>query len=94
MLGETERNRLVSYLDVFAYAKLPRLDDRVFELARSADDAIRDNAITALAQVKSPAIRELGLRLLEEQDVDRRRDGIELFSSPPPAASDVRPLGR
>ena len=79
LLGETERNRLVSYLDVFAYAKLPRLDDRVFELARSADDAIRDNAITALAQVKSPAIRELGLKLLEEQDLALRSDGIELL---------------
>ena len=36
---------------------------------------IRDNAVTALAQVKAKAVRELGLRLLEEQDLALRKDG-------------------
>jgi len=80
LLRETETNRILSYLWVFSSAKLPRLDDRVFELAWSEVDTIRNNAITALAQVKAPAIRELGLRLLEEQDVARRKDGIALLS--------------
>lgn len=79
LLCEAEPRRLVSYLRVFSLAELPKLADRVFELAGSDDDAIRDSAITALAQVAAPNVRELGLRLLEDRDVSRRRDAIELL---------------
>jgi hypothetical protein len=79
LLRETAPSRLASYLRVFSLAELPKLADRVFELARSDDETIRDSAITALAQVEAPAVRELGLRLLEDRDVSRRRDAIELL---------------
>jgi hypothetical protein len=79
LLRETEASRLVSYLRVFSSAKLPTLDERMFALSRSDDDTIRDNAVTALAQVKAKAVRELGLRFLEEQDLALRKNGIQLL---------------
>ncbi len=86
LLGETERSRLLSYLEVFAYAKLPRLDDRVFELARSADDAIRDNAVIGRAwtraktrsiQTRKPKTVLRGTRVGERPVRTTMRNAIE-----------------
>jgi len=40
LLRETEASRIVSHLRAFSLAELPRLDHRIFELARSDDDTL------------------------------------------------------
>lgn len=79
LIQETDKTRLISYLQFFRVAELPRLDERIFNLARSDDSSIRQNAITALAQIKARPVGEMGLRLLQEPDIKLRRDGLELM---------------
>jgi hypothetical protein len=80
LVREVDGSRLVSYLSVFSAVRLPRLDSRIFELSQSDERAVRDAAITALALVEARDVRRLGLRLLDEQDIARRSNGIELLS--------------
>lgn len=70
LLFETRRDPLRRWLALFREATLPRLDDRLFELAVSDDREIRWAAVRALANVRAPEVHALALRLLRERGTD------------------------
>lgn len=79
IIGETDRNRLLTYLSIFRSGHLPRSIEKVLELAESDDIRIARAAVNALAQISDPRIRELLLRLMDIPN--RRGDAVELMIS-------------
>lgn len=67
LLFETRRDPLRRWLALFREVTLPRLDDRLFDLAVSDDQEVRWAAVRALANVRAPEVREFALRLLRER---------------------------
>ena len=76
LLQETRKEQLRKYLWVFKNRQLPRIDNRLLDLARSEDDDIQFCAIRALANNKNDAIRSLAIDLIQ----NTQAIGNKLFS--------------
>ncbi|GAB4528107.1 MAG: hypothetical protein Tsb0014_09250 [Pleurocapsa sp.] len=67
LLSETRKEQLIRYLHVFRYRKLPKLDIRLFDLAKSDDEEIQLPAIAALAVNKDDSLHNLAINLIKQQ---------------------------
>lgn len=67
LLFETRTEPLRRWLALFREVAVPRLDDRLFDLAVSEDQEVRRAAVRALANVQAPEVRDFALRLLRER---------------------------
>lgn len=63
LLNEEKRERIIRYLWVFRRRELPRLEDVLFQYAKSDDKELRDAAVSALENCKDERIRELAIDL-------------------------------
>jgi hypothetical protein len=62
--NESDEEVCVRLLWVFRRASLPDLDPRVWQLAESKNDDVRDAAVTALAQCTDPRVGDFGRAML------------------------------
>lgn len=67
LIKETRREQLIRYLWIFRKRKLPRLDNRILELAKTNDEELQLAAIAVLANNKDDSIRDLAIELLQKQ---------------------------
>ncbi len=67
LLVETRPRQLVRYLGLFTERGFPSLPSRVFELARSADEAVQRLALLGLGQGGTPEVGRFARALLGEQ---------------------------
>lgn len=67
LLKETRREQLTRYLWIFRTRKLPRLDNRILELAKTNDEELQSSAIAVLANNQDDSIRNLAIELLQKQ---------------------------
>jgi hypothetical protein len=79
LVRERRRPQLLAYLRLFHFRAVPRLDPRLFELARSTDDVIQTRTVHALAKVRDPAVRELAIGLLRTGPRAVRNGAIALL---------------
>lgn len=92
LLQEARPEQLVRYLCIFGHRAMPRLEQRILDLAVTPSAVMRLHpdtleapwlqwrAIRALANLSDPAIRDLGIRLLRKQPHMVRWGTIELFN--------------
>ncbi len=67
-LHETRKEQIVRYLWIFRKQEVPRLDDKLFQLAMSDDEDIRTAAVEALKNCQDSSIRNLAIDLSKNQD--------------------------
>lgn len=68
LLKETRKKQLRNYLWIFKARPLPRLDNRLFDLAISEDEEIQYCAIAAINGNKNDTIRELAINLIKQPE--------------------------
>jgi hypothetical protein len=78
-LAETRREQLIRYLRLFRKREVPRLDNRLFELATSTDEELQHAAIAALASTQDSRVREFALYHLEKEPRLACQGAVELF---------------
>ena len=79
LIRETRREQLLRYLWVFRRRELPELGQRIFDLACSEDEELRETAIKALSHTQALSVRELGIRLLSTEGQEPCWYGMSLF---------------
>ena len=79
LLLETREDRLIRYLWIFKYRRLPRLDELVFEMARSNNELIQSTAISALSNHKDDSLRDLAIELIQQQPKSISNRLLKLF---------------
>lgn len=79
LLVETRLEQLKRYLWIFRRRVVPRLDNRLFELARSSDKEVQEAALSALANIQDSRVRDFALQLVKEQPQSVCQGAIELF---------------
>ncbi len=78
-IQETDRDRILAYLQVFRWRRFPGQIDRVLEFCKSEDERIVWAAVQLLSQIGDPRIRELALAFMDVPS--RRAEGIKLLVS-------------
>ncbi len=79
MLAERRPEQLQRYLQVFRGRAMPRIDDRMIELAKSGPESIRKECIHSLGLIKDERVRQLAYELLSQSPP--RPEAISLLRS-------------
>jgi len=80
LLEERDPKRLFRLLEVFQLRRIPYLDSRLFELIESEDRYVRRAAARMLSNNRHEEIRRFALRMLREEDLNRRAVGCDLLA--------------
>ena len=80
LLEERDPKRLFRLLEVFQLRGIPFLDPRLFELIESEDRYVRRAAVKMLSNNRHEEIRRFALRMLREEDLNRRAVGCALLA--------------
>ncbi|MGB6294874.1 MAG: hypothetical protein WBF90_01665 [Rivularia sp. (in: cyanobacteria)] len=78
-LGETRKEQIVRYLWIFRKREVPRLDDKLFQLAMSDDEDIRTATVEALKNCQDSSIRNLAIDFSKNQDDELAIYSVGLF---------------
>lgn len=78
-LHETRKEQIVRYLWIFIKREVPRLDDKLFQLAMSEDKDIRTAAVETLKFCQNSSIRNLAIDLSKNQDDEFAICSVGLF---------------
>ena len=78
-LREQRPEQLLCLLWVFRLRRCPELADKLFDLARSADEDLRYHARVALGHWTTESVRDLGLELLNRSERIVERGVLDLF---------------
>jgi hypothetical protein len=78
-LGETRKEQVVRYLWIFRKREVPRLDDKLFQLAMSDDEDIRTATVEALKNCQDSSIRNLAIDFSKNQDDELAIYSVGLF---------------
>jgi hypothetical protein len=79
LILEKDESRLLAYLRIFWFQPFPGPIAPVLKLAESDNVRLARFSVKVLSQLTNPAIRELGLRLLDS--AGRNGDGVELLAN-------------
>lgn len=77
LILEKDDSRLLAYLRIFWFQRFTGPIARLLELAESNNVRLARFSVKVLSQLTNPAIRDLGLRLLDSPG--RQGDGVELL---------------
>ncbi|AFY58354.1 hypothetical protein Riv7116_5993 [Rivularia sp. PCC 7116] len=78
-LDETRKEQIVRYLWIFRTREVPRLDNKLFQLAMSDDGDIRTAAVATLKFCQDSSIRNLAIDLSKNQDEEIAICSVGLF---------------
>lgn len=79
LLLETRETQLVRYLWIFKYRLFPRLDSHLFHLAASNQNKIQSATITTLALNQNNSLRDLAIRLIQQNPDSVTNGVLKLF---------------
>ena len=79
LLLETRKKQLIRYLRIFKYRLFPRLESRLFDLAASNIKTIQSATIIALALNQNSSLRDLAIRLIQQNSESVKNGVLKLF---------------
>lgn len=79
ILNEEREEQLIRYLWVFRRRALPKLEKKVFDLAKSDHEKLRAAAICALMHTSDASIRDLAIEIHNTKDAVHFAVALELF---------------
>jgi hypothetical protein len=81
MLTEQRTPQLLRYLWLFERRAVPRLDQKLFNMATSEDKKIRRAALEVLSIIQHPDVRAFAIQILKDEDSTILRRAIEVIAN-------------